>query len=359
MCIMRHWKLRFLPLVVVAVLVAGCDGNATDPEDVLAGFDATEITAVMESSATSLQASAEPNSILGSFFSSAIGSFDVGFDRESALARIADSRVQSFVRATSFRTQAEIPAELLGKTFVWSTTHESWVADDARTGAPADGLRVIWYVTDSFGEVALPLSERGYIDVRDVSTTTLERLAVEAVRTAGGTLTVADYVYGYRSADDGVDWSEQLSLEGTFTDGTSSVEVAMFLDDAGSWTTGDETYSWLLSFDAQEGSYTWEIAGALDGATQTDTGGIDVTVNTDGISTVLALHFDGTTDGSGTLSHSGVLIANIAMVNDEIVLTKPAGGSFTAEQTTRLETVISSMIFYGPLLMFSLPFLYF
>ncbi|MBW3552627.1 MAG: hypothetical protein KY466_03905 [Gemmatimonadetes bacterium] len=353
---MREWKPRFVPLVLVSLLAAGCDGNGTDPGDVLADFNGTQVNQVMEASAAPLGPSAGANTILGSFFTSVLGGS--GFDRESALSRLDDSRVQSFVRTASFRTQAHIPVELLGQTFVWSTTEARWVPDDSRTGAPADGVRVIWYVTDSFGDVSLPLSEHGYIDVRNMPTTTLDRVAVEAVRTVGGTLTVADYVYGYGYTDDDVDWTEMVVLEGTFTDGTSSVDVAMSLDDAGSWASGDETYSWSLFFDGPEGSYTWMLEGDWNGATATETGDFDVTVNREGVSTILALHFDGTDDGSGTLSHRGVVIANIDMVDDDFVLGNPAGGSFTAEQTTSLETVIANMIIYGPLLLFSLPFLY-
>lgn len=354
---MREWKLRFVPLVLVSLLAAGCDGNGTDPGDVLADFNATEVSQVVEASAAPLEASAGANTILGSFFSSVLGDF--GFDRESAIARLDDSRVQSFVRAASFRTRAEIPAEFLGQTFVWSTTEARWVVDDSRTDAPADGVRVIWYVTDSLGNVALPLSEHGYIDVRNMPPTTLDRLAVEAVRTTGGTLTVADYIYGSDYADDDVNWTQTVVLEGTFTDGTNSAEVALSLDDAGSWTSGDETFSWSVSVDGPDGSYTWIFEGDLDGATATETGDFDVTVNRAGVSTLLALHFDGTDDGSGTLSHRGVVIANIDMVDDDFVVSKPAGGSFTAEQTTSLELLIGTMIVYGPLLLFSLPFLYF
>lgn len=355
---MREWKLRFLPLALVAFMAAGCGGDGgTDPEDVLADFDATEITAVTESFAGPLEASAEANTLVGNFFYTVMSG--LAFDRESAIARLGDSRIQSFVRTMNFRTQAEIPAELLGKTFVWSTTEERWVADDSRTGAPADGLRVIWYVADEFGEVAVPLSERGYIDVRDVSTTTMERLAIEAVRTVGGSLTVADYVYGYGYTDNDVEWAEQVVLEGTFTNGTQSVEVGMYLDDSGNWTTGDEAYTWALSFEGPAGSYTWEMDGEWDGTSESDSGTFDVTVNADGVATVLVLEFFGTDDGSGTLSHGGVVIANVSMANDDFVLSKPGGGSFTTEQETQLETVISSMIIYGPLLLFSLPFFFF
>lgn len=356
MCIMREWKLRFLPLALVVFMAAGCDGS-TEPEDVLADFNATEITGVMESFTAPVEASAEANAILGNFFYSVMSGF--AFDRESAIARFGDSRIQSFVRTMGFRTQAEIPAQLLGRTFVWNTAETRWVADEARTGAPADGLRVIWYALDDLGEIAMPLAERGYIDVRDVSTTALERLAVEAVRTVGGSLTVADYIYGYGYTDNGVDWTEQVVLEGTFTDGTQSADVAMYLNDAGNWTTGDETYAWMLSFDGLAGSYTWEVEGDWDGTSEADSGTFDVTVNTDGVATVLALEFFATADGSGTLSHGGVVVANVTMANEDFVLSKPGGGSFTTEQNTQLETVISSMIIYGPLLLFSLPFFYF
>ena len=354
---MREWKLRFVPLLLVGLVAGGCDSGGTDPGDVLADFDAAEITAVMESSSAPLEASAEANAMLGSFFRTVLGVS--ASERGPTIARLGDSPIRSLVRTASFGTDADIPAELLGQTFVWSTAEDAWVADASRTGAPADGVRVIWYVADQFGDIAVPLSERGYIDVRDVSTSALDRLAIEAVRTVGGTLTVADYIYGHRSTDDDVDWTEHVVLEGTFTDGTASLEVAAVLDDAGSWTTGDQAYRWSLSFDGPEGSYTWVLEGSLEGATETETGLFDVTVTRDGVATVLALDFEGPQDGAGTLSHRGVVIANIDMVDDDMVLSQPAGGSFTAEQATRLETVISTMIIYGPLLLFSLPFVNF
>ena len=348
MCIMRESKLRFLPLALFGLAAGGC-GDSTDTGDVLADLNVPEITEVMEALAAPIEASAEANSVLASFFDSVTAGIPIA--ARSTLLPLADSPVRPFSGAGSFRVLTGIPAELLGRTFVWSTTEETWVSDDSRAGAPADGLRVIWYALDQGGNVAVPLVERGYIDVRDVSTPALGRLAIEAVRTAGGTLTVADYVYGHGHSDDDVDWTDFVTVEGTFTDGADAVDLDLQLDEAGNWVSGDATYRWSIAFDGPVGSYTWVVDGAFNGETGSDTGTWDVAVNRDGVATILALQFEGVGDGSGTLSHRGVVIADVDMVSEGYVLGNPRGGSFTTEQVTRLETVISTMIFYAPLLL--------
>ena len=354
---MRDLKLRFLPLALVAFVATACDDSSTDPEDLLADLDASAITTAIEANAAPMEASLGASYLLSDFYFSVLGGGQGSFDRHAALERVESAPVRTLMRNVAVEVQ-EVPEELLGKTFVWDVDQQSWVVDEGRAGAPGNGVRVIWYATDDFGAPTLPLTERGYIDITDQSTSAMERLGVTVVRTAGGTITLSDFVYGYAGSDDDVVYSHEASIVGYFSDGTDRVDVDIALETAGNWTSGDESADWDMFFDGPEGSYHWVMTGDFDGATEQGDADLLITVVQDGDVTVLDLATDETLGdaGTGTLTHKGVLIANINIANEEMTFTKPGGGAFTGQQAVRLEQIVSGMVVYGIFLLFYLPF---
>lgn len=358
--LMNHaWMTRSLSFALVGLVAASCD-SGTDP-DPLKDFDAGTLTLAVESSVAPVEASADANWALTDFISSVLGA---GFDpdRPAAIAHLDDARLekvlgtptQTALRDLTLATTVEIPAEMLGRTYVYDFAAEGWAVDDTRTGAPSNGVRVIWYGTDAFGDYVLP--EQGYIDLTDQDTATMERLGIRVVRTASGTITLADFVYGLSGSDDSTNWSEHLEMVGFFSDGTDQVEVDIRIDAAGSWVTLDETYTIGLFFEGAEGSYRWKLDGSWDDAAMTSTDNLVVTITTNGTPTVLDLDFAASGTIAGTLAYGGVTVANVNMTDSAITLTKAGGGSFTTEQQSQLETLVFTMIFYGPLALSSTPF---
>lgn len=113
----------------------------------------------------------------------------------------------------------------LGTTQAWS---ESGFAPIARSGAPDDGMRVVLYELDAYGRPVSPLVESGWVDFRDVGTTTAPLFTVRVV--LGGDV-VADF-YGVRTS--------------TATYAGSTVEQAITVDSHGSMTGAAGKVSFAL-----------------------------------------------------------------------------------------------------------------
>lgn len=91
------------------------------------------------------------------------------------------------------RPQAFFPSNYLGVTFEYSATEGQYVPTEL-AGAPADGIRIVYYAVDPFTHVPQPESPLGHIDLRDLSGAASDRLGVEVVNTAGSApITLADY----------------------------------------------------------------------------------------------------------------------------------------------------------------------
>lgn len=353
----RDSKLRFMALAVVATLGAACD-NGTEPGG-LAGFDASGISAGVDAAFAPIDASNPANFALSSFLdwmaggSSAVRAHEV-------TSRTPVTRIQSLMRQVGLDTEVDIPAEMRGQTFVYNPVEEVWEPDETRTGAPVDGVRVIWYATDDIG-IAQPLDERGYIDLTDEDTATLDRLAVVIVRTAGTVTTLADFVHGYGATETETSWTETVEFSGTFSDGTTTAAVDISLDASGT-VEGDEVYVWDIFLASAETSYHWSLDGGYD-----PTGSYDedlvVTVDHAAALTIIDLHLtgsdvDGTGSGEGTLSHAGTTVANITSGGQQYLFSRPGGGSFTAQEENQLTLVTSTMLLYGPLMLISLPLIF-
>lgn len=113
---------------------------------------------------------------------------------EEADLRAHGARLRAMLDAMpSFSTAAPavvIPAEVHGTVYVYNTSTEQYEAS-SQQGAPSDGVRFILYAVDPITHVpAEPLNATGHVDLRDLSTTTTNTLAVTAV---SGVTTFADY----------------------------------------------------------------------------------------------------------------------------------------------------------------------
>ncbi len=90
-------------------------------------------------------------------------------------------------------TASVIPQVALGKTFEYNTTLGRYTIGE-RTGAPANGVRFVLYAIDPLTEeIALPLSETGYVDLTRTVSNQTATARVEAYATAGGLGKVLDY----------------------------------------------------------------------------------------------------------------------------------------------------------------------
>jgi len=110
---------------------------------------------------------------------------------------------------------------LTGRTYVYDATSGEFVNDPSRTGAPAGKVRVIYYAYDITGQMVMPLSEQGYVDMTDVSAGATYGMRFEIFRTAGSAAQLADYTVQVAAAAD----TSRLEADGYFSSGTAASRV--------------------------------------------------------------------------------------------------------------------------------------
>jgi hypothetical protein len=87
-------------------------------------------------------------------------------------------------------TEALFPADVLGKTLVWSTDSSRYVVGQ-QAGGPANGIRILLYAVNPVTlEPVQPLQQLGYLDLTDESTAQANKLGVVLTL---GTSTIASY----------------------------------------------------------------------------------------------------------------------------------------------------------------------
>jgi hypothetical protein len=154
--------------------------------------------------------------------------------------------------------EAAIHVEVRGTVFVFDEVEGGWVADESRTG-PTDGVRFMLRALD--GEGGLTDTEIGYVELRDLTTTSQYRL-VTTLR--AGSLTVLSFDER-ASGDEGVDYA--YTFAGYITDGTHRVDLSdSYTEQAvGESYRGVEDFTWSLRSGASfHGRWVWGETTATD-----------------------------------------------------------------------------------------------
>src|SRR3972149_2379721 len=119
---------------------------------------------------------------------------------------------------------AVIPQEALGKTFTYNEVDGIYVLSD-RTGAPTNGVRFILYAVNPFAHtVVTPLTEVGYVDLLDESSTSTIQLHLLAYITASGTTPLIDYTASATIQGLPTPTGATVTATGDVSDGTNTVE---------------------------------------------------------------------------------------------------------------------------------------
>jgi len=297
----RFFRVRLVvPALLIAVAACGDDPVQPDLNTTQVTQQVTKVTAAL--------ASPEMQDLLSlsSFFtlglppatsvatdalrlmyrSSDLAVSGVTSQRDAVHSLLATRRFFSAVEAS-----AVLPAEALGTTFVYNPSTTQYEASE-RTGAPSDGVRFILYAVDQLGEPVVPLVETGYVDLRDLSTSTSAVIRLTAI-TSGTTF--ADYqvsvsgsgtsgvvaVNGFVVGPDGtrVDVTFSISETDTTANLTSLLQVVaegFGVNTTLSFTTsGDGTETATVNITVQAAGASMQIAGTL----VNDGGSVAVTVN--------------------------------------------------------------------------------
>lgn len=130
----------------------------------------------------------------------------------------------------------DFPSTIRGRTLTYDVSSGGYVVNSARTGAPTNGVRIVYYETDpQSGYPITPLRELGYIDLTDEDRSAAERVGVRIVDTWSGAGAVLDYY---------------VELEGGGNASQGSLRVS-----ANGWMRPD--FGSVLDFDLSQ-HYSWD-----------------------------------------------------------------------------------------------------
>lgn len=349
---------RTLPFLLITALALGaCGDDTVEPRRI----DFDELELALEENILTFDVAGDANSFLGDALAELA---DFGVEVEPAGATLPLHALQDRygLRALPLlEPRVAFPPAVLGRTFVYDDVTLEWRVDEERTGAPATGIRVVWYATDGSGN-PLGSQEIGYFDLTDQDSDGLSRLGVEVVRTTGeAPVTLADYTVGYASAGSGSLWSEQLEAEGFISqDGEDLLTFVLSGAASGDSATEAETRSFDLDFNTERLSYAFDLERTAAPDLESIDDDVVIQVNHGGAITRLELTLtqtDAALQASGGLHHQGAPVATISSGSGGLIYTKPGGGSFSGADQTRLNSVVVVMLATGYYLLSTLPLL--
>ena len=258
----------------------------------------------------------------------------------------------------------EFPPDFLGATIVYDRVADEWGPDPDRTGAPAEGMRIVYYALTS-GEVDPTLTERGYIDLTDEDTPELSRLRIHVVNTeTGDEITILNMVQGFQVTGTATDTTEDLEANGTFSNGQTSITFAMTGGSLQNVGSGDEVYNFDMTFTGPAGSYQFDWDGEYDATQDLYTDSFLIEHSDASRLTQLALVSNNEASflegsGDGSLSYQGSVVADILFQNGQLQFTNPDGESFSNNDRSQLDSLTIIMWVGGFFILNTLPLVLF
>lgn len=328
----ERWIRFSAMLAVVTLSAAACDELGTDPVN---DFDARDAAQAMESMVAAVDTAELAN---------AYGSLErASYLFSGTTAMMLENPVQMDVRGLEAERElaAEvIPPEHLGVTFEWSEAEMAYVAGDA-TGAPSDGVRVIYYAIDpTTGQPASPLNALGYVDLRDLSTADANILGLTVVRTSGDAdVTLADYTMELSFTLTQSAFEFDVASAGFLSNGTDQLnfDLSQSLTATETLATIEQAYALDLEGTDQAMSFTGTVT--VDQTSQSeDPGTIEaVATITDGQQTVVLDVSYANNALDGTVAHNGITVVLMGGSLDNPTFTDPDGNPLTQQQMEALQ----------------------
>lgn len=348
---------RLLKLPLIGLLLAGaaCD-DGTSPAD-LGDLNPFALALALDRLQAPLQASSPALTNLRKAIPS-LTAAGIAFDRPLATRFDAAFRAASLVPPAP-PLALEIPPELIGKTFAYEAASAGWAVDESREGAPADGIRILWYAVDGSGEIAQPLVERGYIDLTPGENTPAEPVMVQVVSTGDGGQTLMDYGQWHDTTAVGSAETEDFGASGFYADASTTVQFSLVSAEAADSETGEESYSLDVTVESPEVAYEMNVSGKVAAGTSVYEDLLTATAVGSAGTTVLDVMFRGTADvqedAGGTLTHDGRVVADVVINGDTFEFSRPGGGSIPAAQASELNLLFQALTLNGFNLIYRIP----
>jgi hypothetical protein len=246
--------------------------------------------------------------------------------------------------ANDLTVQAIFPSNALGVTFVYDTAQAMYVPSDL-TGAPTNGVRVIYYAVDPVTNAPVePLNALGYVDLTDESTAASTRLGITIVQTGDTDVTLADYYIDAAYTQTQTDLGVQLASVGYVSNGTDELDFDLSETLTLSSTTGMQiTMDYQASLAGQDVSVRFQGTGSVDAQGNSSTMNITFTLQNGADQVVLDVTITGDTTLEGTLAFNGNTVMNLSGTTDNPSFTKPDGSALTQSDVTALQNIWSSV----------------
>lgn len=232
-------------------------------------------------------------------------------------------------------SETDLPGQ--GQTYAFSENDLRWMIDPGRSGAPADGVRFVWYAMNTgANSPERPLVERGWVDLRMTTTGETDAVMTVEFMELSGTRGAEYTIELHQDLDTG---SFLLTAEGTL--GTGAGQVGFDVNRSFAYDGEAGVYEAIAAFGGPMGSASVSITSPFDPETHMTvddspfTGGLlggGHYLLIDGIVDV-ADNVDGTVeaDDEDVLSVGGTMLAPVFLL--------PGGGSPTSVVQSDMEEV--------------------
>lgn len=351
----RTWAISTL-LATVALLGCSDDGPVGTLSDC---FNPVELGGSVVALLQPVDGIASPTVALQSAFPFLVNqglTFDVAGDAVPSLAATAGVPVRRVIAGS-----VEIPAELLGQTLVYDANQRSWVIDSERTGAPADGVRIIWYTTDAVENFILPLTEQGYIDLTDEDDGTGSRIGILMVATPGDEV-IADFTERLDSTTTATSVVTDFLATGFFVGSGETIDFEVDYAVSTDTLSGDSDLAIDVTLDGADGLYTL----AIDGTETGSDGSIsqNITAEITGVGTATVLNLDiaqnatGLQSGGGTLVCDGDVVVQITVEGNNFRYADPTGAALGGGASADVDYLVRALYLTGLDALLRLPLLF-
>jgi hypothetical protein len=341
MSILQYAKRSVLTAVAVS-FAAGCGGDS-GPN---ATFSATGTSADVQAVSSTFESPTFNNfSSMSVLFDAALGGAPL-ISSSAAALDVRGATTAAGLRAAAVRSaqrlakvlpasrnqtfsasSAAIPAQFIGKTFVYNTVDGTYIVSDL-AGAPVAGVRFLLYAVDPLTlEPVQPLVTTGYVDITDKSAGITH--AAQVVVVSGGT-TYLDYTVSASSTAS----SGLVNAVGYVTDGTTRANFNLH-----STLTLNSGLSLVYNLDVPSRDVSIDLTLAATGL-DTQTGTLEVALTMQGPNGTITFAGQFTSDGGTiTVKVSGDLFATITSTADQTVITGANGHVLTTEDSVALDHI--------------------
>ena len=348
----RRSRILAISTLLVTFVLAGCGEDSTEP----LACDAVGIGG-------SVDALLRPVSDVRSASAALRSAFDFLVDQGLMFdwaGSATGSTIGPWTAATGVIAAAvEIPAEYLGETLVYNAAQGTWVVDAGRTGAPANGVRIIWYEADNTGTFILPLVERGHIDLTDEDDGTGSRIGIAMVSTENGV--IADFTERLDSTTTATGVDTDFSAVGFFRGGGQTIDFQVDYSVSTNTATSDSTFTIGVTLDGAEGVYTLAIDGTASGAGNPFTQDIVAEITLGGSTSALNLQISGDANdqsGTGNVVCEGDVVAEITVEASNFRYSEPGGGALASGAAADIDYLVRALYLTGLDALTRLPLLF-